>query len=311
MKFRRSGVTLTVLLILALTNAVAVSTSLQQARVRRVIDGDTIEVKFADLRIEVVRYIGIDTPETHGGIQCYGPEASSYNSTLVNKRTVWLETDVEARDKYDRLLAYVYLDPAGCSMVNAILVAQGYAQVASYPPNLKHQKLFKELECEAREDARGLWCNCQGLKKPRKNSVQNEKSRARAELTVVISCIHFDASGNDHTNENGEWVLIEAREKIDLSGWKLTDESNRQFVFPSGFSLGKEETVRIYTGFKSRPKKDSGCGQNPRYELFWGSETAIWNNGGDVASLKKGGETVDSCSYLKDGENSKEVICSY
>lgn len=104
------------------------ATELKQAQVVDVIDGDTIEVK-SKSGITDVRYIGIDTPETHGEVERYGKEATNYNRSLVGNKTVWLEIGEEARDKYGRLLAYVYLDPAKKSMVNAILVAQGYAEV--------------------------------------------------------------------------------------------------------------------------------------------------------------------------------------
>ena len=121
-------------LILSVPTLPTVATDLQKAQLTRVVDGDTIEVRFPDGRLEKVRYIGMNTPETYGGTECFGQKASAYNKALVADKTVWLELDVEKRDKYSRLLAYVYLDPNGDSMVNAILVAQGYAQMATYYP---------------------------------------------------------------------------------------------------------------------------------------------------------------------------------
>ena len=112
----------------------------------RVVDGDTIEVRFPDGRSEKVRYIGMNTPEIHGGTECFGKKASAYNKGLVEDKTVWLEMDVEKRDKYFRSLSYVYLDPNGDAMVNAITVAQGCAQIAMYPPNVKYVDLFRELQ---------------------------------------------------------------------------------------------------------------------------------------------------------------------
>jgi micrococcal nuclease len=72
----------------------------------------------------------------------------------VEGKEVRLEFDAQWRDKYRRLLAYVYL---GDTMLNAELVRQGYAQVATFPPNVKYQELFLKLQREAREDRRGLW----------------------------------------------------------------------------------------------------------------------------------------------------------
>jgi micrococcal nuclease len=122
----------------------------------KVIDGDTIDVEL-DGRPVRVRYIGINTPETKHptrGVEPYGPEAADANTRLVAGQTVHLELDVERRDRYGRLLAYVYV---GDTMINAELVRQGYAQVATSPPNVKYQGLFLKLQREAREAGRGLW----------------------------------------------------------------------------------------------------------------------------------------------------------
>lgn len=121
--------------------------------VKRVIDGDTILLGNG----ERVRYIGINTPETkhpHKGVEYFGREASQYNKKLVDKKMVRLEFDVEKRDRYQRLLAYVYVDDI---FVNARLVQDGYAQVYTVPPNVRHHELFLKLQRVAREEGRGLW----------------------------------------------------------------------------------------------------------------------------------------------------------
>ena len=123
------------------------------ARVERVVDGDTIKLANG----EKVRYIGIDTPETKHPkkpVQYMGEEASEANRKLGEGKTVRLEFDVQKRDKYGRMLAYVYVDDI---FVNAWLVENGFAQVSTYPPNVKHQELFLKLQREARENKRGLW----------------------------------------------------------------------------------------------------------------------------------------------------------
>jgi len=105
-----------------------------------------------------VRYIGIDTPETHHpmkGVERAGKEASEANRKLVDGKTVRLEFDVQEQDRYGRLLAYVYLEEG--TFVNAWLVENGYAVVMTIPPNVKHQELFLMLQREAREEKRGLW----------------------------------------------------------------------------------------------------------------------------------------------------------
>ncbi len=122
----------------------------------RVIDGDTIRFRLGD-RIETVRYIGLDTPETvhpARGIEPYGLAASAFNRTLVEGRKVRLELDTEPRDHYGRLLAYVYTDSL---FVNAELIRQGYAQVFTVPPNVRHADEFVRLQRQARLTDRGLW----------------------------------------------------------------------------------------------------------------------------------------------------------
>ncbi|MCX5751240.1 MAG: thermonuclease family protein [Candidatus Saganbacteria bacterium] len=121
--------------------------------VSRVVDGDTIQL-FSG---EKVRYIGIDTPETKHPkkpVQYFGKEAYEANKKLVAGKKVRLEFDVQKRDKYGRLLAYVYV---GDIFVNAWLVENGFAQVMTIPPNVKYQELFLKLQKQARENNRGLW----------------------------------------------------------------------------------------------------------------------------------------------------------
>ncbi len=120
---------------------------------QRVIDGDTIVLETG----ERVRYIGIDTPETkhpRKPIERMGKEASAFNRRMVQGRRVRLEMDVQERDRYGRLLAYVFV---GDVHVNAALVEAGYARVMTVPPNVRHVKLFRGLEQAAREEGRGLW----------------------------------------------------------------------------------------------------------------------------------------------------------
>lgn len=126
----------------------------QESAVERVVDGDTV-VLFSGER---VRYIGVNTPELHHPqkpVEWYAREAKEFNRRLVEGKKVRLEFDVERRDRYRRLLAYVFLEDG--TFVNAELVRQGYAQVMTYPPNVKHADLFLQLEREARAAERGLW----------------------------------------------------------------------------------------------------------------------------------------------------------
>jgi micrococcal nuclease len=127
-----------------------------EGTVVRVVDGDTIHVRIG-ARVEKVRYIGVNTPEVHHptkGEEPGGREAAEVNRRMVEGQAVRLELDVQERDRYGRLLAYVWI---GDLMINAELVRLGYAQVMTIPPNVRYQEVFLKLQREAREAGRGLW----------------------------------------------------------------------------------------------------------------------------------------------------------
>jgi micrococcal nuclease len=145
--------------------------SRQAATVRKVLDGDTIEVTRGD-RTERVRLIGIDTPEAHDSpkldrlvargqdrarILALGRQATAFTRARLLGRQVELELDVERRDRYGRLLAYVWL-PDG-TLFNATLLAEGQARLLTIPPNVRYVDRLVPLERSAREARRGLWAS--------------------------------------------------------------------------------------------------------------------------------------------------------
>lgn len=146
-------------------------------RVEVVQDGDTVWgriVKAPDTAQDLplgellrVRYIGInapelsrDTPEGPTPQECLAKEATTFHAILVQDRTVYLELDQERWDDYGRLLAYVYLDPLGLAMANAILVAHGYAAALRIEPNTRYAHVFTALESAAIRANLGLWGRC-------------------------------------------------------------------------------------------------------------------------------------------------------
>lgn len=126
--------------------------------VTRVVDGDTIVIESG----EKVRYIGVNTPESvdpRRPVECFGKEASAKNKELVAGKQVLLEKDVSDKDRYGRLLRYVWL---GDTMINDMLVREGYAQVDTVPPDVKQKDRFIASERVARDGKLGLWgasCN--------------------------------------------------------------------------------------------------------------------------------------------------------
>jgi micrococcal nuclease len=157
----RSLFVLLVLAVVGYTATAGDSSSSSSARVVRVVDGDTIHVQ-VDGREETVRYIGVDTPESvkpGAPVQCFATRASAFNARLVAGEHVRLVPDAEARDRYGRLLAYVYRARDGL-FVNAALVRRGYAVALTIPPNVAHADELRGLAAAARRKGRGLWSSC-------------------------------------------------------------------------------------------------------------------------------------------------------
>jgi len=131
-------------------------------RVTRVIDGDTIVLNNGIK----VRYIGMDTPEMPSlkakKADCFAEKAKVENSELVLNKEVSLEKDVSNTDQYKRWLRYVYVKNKDGQeiMVNVYLVENGYATLATYPPDVKYVDLLKSAQILARNKGKGLWSEC-------------------------------------------------------------------------------------------------------------------------------------------------------
>jgi micrococcal nuclease len=136
-----------------------------------VIDGDTIDVVMGGQTVRV-RLIGMDTPETNGAPICYGQEATARTQQLIDAASgkLWLEKDVSETDRYGRLLRYVWLTPSSGSAVGKMLdeqlVVDGYAQVSTFPPDVKYVDRFVVAERAAKAARRGLWGACERFGAP-------------------------------------------------------------------------------------------------------------------------------------------------
>lgn len=173
-------------------------------KVVRVVDGDTIVVDFND-KDEKVRLIGIDTPEsvhpdanknTEEGIT-----ASDFTKNLLSDKSVSLEFDVSERDRYGRLLAYVYLEG---EMVNKTLLKEGYAQVATYPPNVAYVDDFTELQRIARENAVGFW----GIVPEENIETPTESKITEKRLIGSVNSNKYHKEGYTHNGQIAEHNLV-------------------------------------------------------------------------------------------------------
>lgn len=265
----------------------------------RVVDGDTLTIQYQNGSEDTVRLLGVDTPEVHventpdewegvpdteAGKQCLrdeGDDASDYVTSRLHGETVQLQFDETEgrRGYYGRLLAYVYLDG---EHVNYQLVADGYARV--YDSSFEKRERFYAAEDEAQHQELGAW-RCRTVATPTPTASGGGDSGQ-----LSVSQVHADADGNDHENENDEYIVFKntGESALDLSGWTVSDEADHTYTVPSGFTLAAGATVTLYTG----------SGQDTSSELYWGSDAAIWNNGGDTIYVRtEAGQQVISYSY--------------
>ncbi|MBI4035724.1 thermonuclease family protein [Candidatus Daviesbacteria bacterium] len=129
--------------------------------VTSVIDGDTVKVTLGSEQ-ETLRLIGIDSPETvdpRKPVQCFGKEASAKAKALLSGKSVRLEADPTQgeRDKYQRLLRYVFLEDG--TSFNKLMISEGYAHEYTYNVPYKYQAEFKQAQKEAEANKRGLWAD--------------------------------------------------------------------------------------------------------------------------------------------------------
>jgi len=145
----------------------------------KVVDGDTIDVSMDD-KVERLRLIGINTPETvdpRKPVECFGKEASNKAKDILFGKKVFLENDGSQgeRDKYGRLLRYVFLEDG--TSFNLLMIKEGYAYEYTYSLPYKYQTEFKQAQKEAETNKAGLWGNtCNGKNAPVITSPSSEGS---------------------------------------------------------------------------------------------------------------------------------------
>jgi micrococcal nuclease len=151
-----------------LPEKVADDLEITRVRVTRIVDGDTVYVRFRTGAEEKLRLIGVDAPEINHptkGEELFGIEAAEYAYNALNNTTAWVEFDLGERDQYGRMLAYLWLEKPErvdeeeirAKMFNARLLLDGYARQVIFQPNVKYVEYFSAFVAEARKAKRGLW----------------------------------------------------------------------------------------------------------------------------------------------------------
>jgi endonuclease YncB( thermonuclease family) len=245
----------------------------EEVTVLSITDGDTIEVRLADGTTARVRLIGTNSPESG---ECHGAESTLVLAALIPSGSrVGMTRDVSDLDTFDRLLRYLWV---GSMSVNEETVRRGAAVSRHYPPDTAMSERLDAAQDVARQAQIGIW--------------SPTACGPRAEASLSIEHIEFDAPGNDGANLNGEWIVIrnEGAAAVDLTGWGIKDESaTHRYEFPTSYTLAPSESVTVY----------SGCGADFGTELFWCNlGSAVWNNSGDTAFLlDPNGNAHDTVSY--------------
>ncbi|MDQ2072819.1 lamin tail domain-containing protein [Haloarcula sp. H-GB4] len=268
----------------------------------RIVDGDTVEIRYQNGTTDTLRLLGIDTPEVHvetepaewegipvtdGGrdhLRDWGHKASEYARAeleIGEEVRIVIDDEADRRGSYGRLLVYVYDDG---ELFNLELINQGYARF--YDTTFDKRPQFQSAESDAQENDVGVWDYGQATptETPTPTPVPDGGSG------LVVSEIHEDAEGNDHENLNDEYVTFKntGDETLSMGEWTVSDEADHVYTVPNGFELEPGATVTLYTGE----------GSNTESELYWNASGAVWNNGGDTIIVEdENSETVLERSY--------------
>ena len=272
------------------------------ATVTDVVDGDTIDVRFADGSTDTIRLLGVDSPEVRGGaspeefegvpdteagaacLGAAGDRASAFAKERLADAEVRVVVDpvADRRGGFDRLLAYVHVDGVD---FNRALLTSGNARV--YDSAFSRSERYYATESAAQANRTGLWA----CRDPANATVGgSDGPLATAEDGLALVAVHEDAPGNDNENLNDEYLVFrnEGEQPLDLGGWTVGDAAGHDYTVPDGFALGANETVTLRTG----------DGENTGETLYWGAGSAVWNNGDDTVVVETaGGETVLEYTY--------------
>jgi micrococcal nuclease len=227
-------------------------------RVVRVVDGDTIAVRIDDKKVLTVRYIGINTRDTRmpaDGIIAGPAEAAEFNRALVLGQTVRLELDAQERDAQGRTLAYVYV---GDLMVNAEMVANGYAAVAITQPNVTHEEMLQQLQRQARLLKVGRWRDSpyisrEPARRPIASPSQSASAGAGASRPVQTPRIYGTAD-RPGAEPHDTWTCPISHP---VKGALVSGSKERVYHMPGGEGYAKTQPDRCYANAEEA-REDGG-----------------------------------------------------
>lgn len=281
-----------------------------QVTVVRVIDGDTMDVEYANGSTERVRLLGVDTPETHTGVspeewegvpgtqagrqclQTWGDRASQYATRELAGKTVTLALDPESdvRGGYGRLLGYLVYNG---SSFNYRLIETGHARM--YDSQFSRRDEYAAIEQAAMAREAGAW-TCRTPSTPESGDDGSNGSGGSSgddgasgdgssgsgdgagSVDVALSIsVHADADGHDGQNLNDEYVTLTntGDTEIDVSGWTITDAADHTYEFGDR-TIAPGASLTLPTG----------SGTANATHVYWGASSPVWNNGGDTATVR-------------------------
>lgn len=259
----------------------------------RVIDGDTMDIRYENGSTERVRLLGVDTPETHTGVspeewegvpdsptgrdclETWGDRASQYATDELAGQTVTLVLDPESdsRGSYGRLLGYLVYD--GQSF-NERLIETGHARM--YDSEFSQRSEFAQMEETAMTNGTGAWT----CRDPTTGGTEN------SDAPIAIS-VHADAAGDDRDNLNDEYVTITntGNTTLNVTEWTISDAADHTYTF-------QERTIDPGASLVL----NTGSGSANETHVYWGASQPIWNNDGDTVTVANStGATVAETTY--------------
>ena len=264
------------------------------ALVTRVIDGDTVEVKYRDGETDTIRLLGVDTPEVSGDVSPrefegvpdsaagrehlreWATRASAFARDELSGAEVRIVTDpgADRRGRYGRLLAYVVrsdeTDEGGgasedgdvnrSGSFNAALLGEGYARV--YESSFTRRERYERIEARARRQGTGIWSFDDGDSEAGRTEIEGT-SLEGSNPGLVVARLRADAPGDDNERPNGEYVVLGNRgsAELDLSGWRVTDEAGHTYVVSDGITLAPGARLTLYNSREA----------DGNAELYWGA----------------------------------------